>query len=75
MKKSFLNKVAVGVMALSLLGAFAPVTTPEVVVADEVEFVGSKTSNGVQDVETQTPTTEDKPKVSKLEPIDDTLPF
>ncbi|MBQ7307846.1 MAG: single-stranded DNA-binding protein [Clostridia bacterium] len=41
------------------------------VVAEEVEFVGSKASNGGQE-ETQS---EEKPKVSKLEPIDDTLPF
>lgn len=44
------------------------------VVAEEVEFVGSKTSSGNQDIETQV---EDKAKVSKLEPVvdDETLPF
>lgn len=43
------------------------------VVADEVEFISSKTSSGSQEVEA--PRTEEKAKVSKLEPIDDTLPF
>ena len=38
MRKTFFKKIAMGVMALSLLGAFAPVTTPEVVVADEVDL-------------------------------------
>ena len=53
MRKTFFKKIAVGVMALSLLGAFAPVTTPEVVVADEVDldnpdynaYIGLQTPN------------------------------
>lgn len=45
------------------------------VVADEVEFVGSKTSNGVQE-ELEEEKTTSKPKISKLEPVeDDDLPF
>ena len=46
------------------------------VVADEVEFIGSKTGATNQDTEISQPVQDDKPKVSKLEPItDDTLPF
>ena len=44
------------------------------VVADEVEFIGTKSATGAQDVETQS--TDEKPKVSRLEPVnDETLPF
>lgn len=39
------------------------------VVADEVEFIGSKASGGQEETQTE------EKKVTKLEPIDDTLPF
>lgn len=39
------------------------------VIAEEVEFIGSKSTGGQEELQTE------EKKVTKLEPIDDTLPF